>query len=141
MLIVCKYILLPDAEVGEDLGEDVGGGDAAGDFAQVVHALADVLAHEVATDALAQAVDGAGYGLAGLAQCLVVAGICDYYLAEVVVGQRSSVAVYWGNQYTHPVAWKRKLRYMECLMSVNVTYNRLPDNHTLVVLTAGGYVV
>lgn len=55
--------------------------------------------------------------------------------------QRSSVAVYWGNQYTHPVAWKRKLRYMECLMSVNVTYNRLPDNHTLVVLTAGGYVV
>ncbi|CBK21405.2 uncharacterized protein [Blastocystis hominis] len=55
--------------------------------------------------------------------------------------QRSSVAVYWGNQYTHPVAWKRKLRYMECLMNVNVTYNRLPDNHTLVVLTAGGYGV
>ena len=48
MLIVCKYILLTDAEVGEDLGEDVGGGDGAGDFAQMVGAFADVLAHEVA---------------------------------------------------------------------------------------------
>lgn len=55
--------------------------------------------------------------------------------------QRSSVAVYWGSRYTHPVAWKRKLKSMSCLMNVNVTYNRLPDNHTLVVLTAGGYVL
>lgn len=55
--------------------------------------------------------------------------------------QRSSVAVYWGSRYTHPMAWKRKLKSMSCLMNVNVTYSRLPDNHTLVVLTAGGYVL
>ena len=55
--------------------------------------------------------------------------------------QRSSVAVYWGSRYAHPMAWKRKLKSMSCLMNVNVTYSRLPDNHTLVVLTAGGYVL
>ena len=55
--------------------------------------------------------------------------------------QRSSVAVYWGSRYTHPMVWKRKLKSMSCLMNVNVTYSRLPDNHTLVVLTAGGYVL
>ncbi len=44
--------LLAHAEVGEDFAEDVVGGDFAGDFAEVVDCFADVLAHEVAADAL-----------------------------------------------------------------------------------------
>ena len=43
---------LADAEVGEDVAEDVVGGDFAGDFAEVVHCFANVLAHEVAADAV-----------------------------------------------------------------------------------------
>ena len=45
-------LLFPDAEVGEDVAEDVVGGDFAGDFAEVVHCFANVLAHEVAADAV-----------------------------------------------------------------------------------------
>ena len=44
--------LLSDAEAGEDVAEDVVGGDFAGDFAEVVHCFANVLAHEVAADAV-----------------------------------------------------------------------------------------
>ena len=46
------HLSLSDAEVGEDVAEDVVGGDFAGDFAEVVHCFANVLAHEVAADAV-----------------------------------------------------------------------------------------
>ena len=44
--------LFTDAEAAEDCAEDLVGGDFAGDFAEVVHCFANVLAHEVAADAV-----------------------------------------------------------------------------------------
>ena len=57
--------LLADAEVGEDFAQDVVGGDFAGDLAQIVHALANVLAHKVAAQTRAKSVDAALNGIAG----------------------------------------------------------------------------
>ena len=54
--------------------------------------------------------------------------------------QRSSVSVYWTPRYTHPIAWKKKIYKMNSLMSIDLSNKQLPDNHTMVVLTAGGYV-
>ena len=75
MLIVCKHILLTDAEAAEDVLKDAVGGDAAGYVAQVVDALANVLTDEVAGKVLLQAVAGAVDGGSGLAEGLVVASV------------------------------------------------------------------
>ena len=64
------------------------GGDFAGDFAEVVHAFAYVLAHEVAADALVQAVDGSCEGFACVYEGFVVACVGHYHLVAVGFGQR-----------------------------------------------------
>ena len=80
--------LLAHAEVGEDFGEDVVGGDGAGDFAEPVEAFADVLVKEITAEAAIQARDGAGNGIAGMRQGLVVAGISNDDCIIVHFGQR-----------------------------------------------------
>ena len=82
----CSF-LFPNAEVGEDGAEDVVWGDFTGDLAQIVHCLADVLAYEVAAEAVTQAVDGALYCLPGAAQGGVVAGIGHYHFVGIVLRQ------------------------------------------------------
>ena len=79
--------LFADAEVGEDFAEDVVGGDFAGDFAEPVEAFAYVLVEEVAAEAVVQAVDGAGDGVAGTGQGLVMAGVGDDDGVAGYVGQ------------------------------------------------------
>lgn len=59
----------------------------AGDFAQVVHALADVLGKEVAREAGLQAVEGAQYGIVGVHEGFVVAGVGDDYVVLDGLGQ------------------------------------------------------
>ena len=84
---VVSKILFADAEVGEDFTEDVVGGDFAGDFAEPVEALANVLVQQVAAQTAVQAVDGTGYGIAGVSQRLVVAGVGDDDGIAVHLGQ------------------------------------------------------
>lgn len=79
--------LLSDAEICEDFTEDGIGGDFAGDFAQPVEALADVLVEQVAGQAVVKAVDGAGDGVAGAGEGLVMAGVGDDDGIAVHIGQ------------------------------------------------------
>lgn len=79
--------LFSDAKLGEDGAEDFVGRDLAGDFAQVVHALADILSEEVAREAGLQAVEGALYGVVGVHEGFVVAGVGDDYVALAGLGQ------------------------------------------------------
>ena len=65
--------------MGEDFGEDVVGGDFAGDFAEVVHAFADVLAHEVAAEPVFKSLQTSADGFVGSCECLVVACIGHYH--------------------------------------------------------------
>ena len=80
-------ILFAHAEVGEDFTEDGVGGDFAGDFTQPVEAFADVLVEQIAGQAVVKAVDGAGDGVAGAGEGLVMAGVGDDDGIAVHIGQ------------------------------------------------------
>lgn len=83
--------LFTDAEFGEDGAEDFVGRDLAGDFAQVVHALANVLGEKVAREAGLQAIEGAQYGVVGVYEGFVVAGVGDDYVILAGLGQVDGV--------------------------------------------------
>ena len=85
------FISLSDAEFGEDGTEDFVGRDLAGDFAQVVHALANVLGEKVAREAGLQTVEGAQYGVVGVHEGFVVAGVGDDYVILAGLGQVDGV--------------------------------------------------
>lgn len=80
-----------DAKLGKDSAEDFVGRNLAGDFAQVVHALTNVLGEKVAREAGLQAVEGTLYGVVGVHEGFVVAGVGDDYVVLAGLGQVDGV--------------------------------------------------
>ena len=75
------------AEVGEDFAEDVFGGEFTGDFAEPVESFADNLAQGVTTESAVKAIDSTANGISGSGECLIVAGIRDYYGVTIYIMQ------------------------------------------------------
>ena len=77
MSIVENTHLFSYAKISEDVPEDFVGGDFADDGADVVEGFADVLGQKVGGEGIIQAFADADEGIAGVGECLVVAGIGD----------------------------------------------------------------
>ena len=83
--------LLADAKIPEDVPEDFVGGDFADDGADVVEGFADVLGQKVGGEGIIQSFADADEGIAGVGECLVVAGIGDE--GGVGVGEKVAAGV------------------------------------------------